>query len=237
MIVVGKISVKAILKHQKRPISKLYMRQKRADKDAKYILGLAKSAGIPVEFVSDEVLCELTQTKSHGGVAVECEGRTCDNIKYKESMLYMCVEGLSDPYNMGEVLRTVSALGFDGVITPTYDFYEHEAKLIRASAGASESLVWHFSDDLAQTLTQMGSKGVRIVGAHRNDTSQSLTHYTFNSKSCIVIGGAYRGLSRNVLDTVQDMVRLDYDARVSLSTVGAVSVFAYAAFIQKEGNS
>lgn len=145
----------------------------------------------------------------------------------------MCIEGVTDPFNLGEICRTVASLGFDGIVTPNYDFYDNEAKLIRASAGASESLWWLKSDDLAHDMTIVKENDVRIVAAYRGDESVALHHYTMPNRVCIVLGGALRGLSRSLLDLSDDHVRIDYDARVSLSTVGAATSFAYEHYRQK----
>lgn len=236
MIIVGKISAKAILKYQRRECKQVYLRKKKnIDKDAAYIERLAKEKGISVTWESDDALNKRAGVTTHGGVVLECGPRISDSLKALATCRkIMCIEGVSDPYNMGEICRTVCALGFDGVLTNTYDYYEHEAKLVRASAGASESLIWHQSDDVSHALNELRSAGVVVVGAHRDDKSQSLLNYTFPDKVCICIGGALRGLSRSVLDACDTTVRIDYDARVSLSTVGAVSAFAYAVYSQKE---
>ena len=235
MIVSGKISVKAILQNRKRRIKKLYIMDGKKDKESRFIEAIAK--GIPIERMHREALDALAGNTTHGGYLVDCELRESDAfatlVSQKQHSL-MCIEGVSDPYNLGELIRTIASLGFDGIITSNYTFYENEAKLIRASAGASESINWYMSDDMGATLKALQGKGVEVVAAYRGDLSVPLHQYEMPEKVCICLGGALRGLSRSVLDNANVHVRIDYDARVSLSTLGAAGVFAYERFRQKE---
>lgn len=230
MLVVGKISVKAICENRKREIKAVYLVKK--DKDSRYIESLVPDL---CHYVDRETLDKMTQSQSHGGFAVDCEKRFSDELMLlKQGVLSLILlEGISDPYNLGEICRTLWALGFDGIISPVYDFYEHEAKLIRASAGASEHLWWHQSEDLAKTLAQLKAKGVRICATHRQERSVCLEDYPMSERLCFCLGGAYRGLSRTVLDHCDDMIRIDYPKRIALSTVGAASVIAYERMRQR----
>lgn len=234
MIVSGKISVKAILKERKREIKRVVILDKHHDRESRYVLGIAE--GILVERMDRESMDELAQNKSHGGYLVECGPRLNDDINKlgKADLALVCVEGVTDPFNLGEICRTVASLGFDGIVTPAYDFYEHEAKLIRASAGASESLWWYQTEDLIDTIEKIQKQNIAIIATHRDETSHSLTEFTYPDRFCVCFGGALRGLSRKLLDLSDERVRIDYDARVSLSSVGACTVFAYEYFRQKE---
>ena len=235
MIVSGKISVKAILQNRKRKISRLIIIDSKNDKESRYVESIAK--GLKIQRMSREEMDALAGNTSHGGYLVECEGRTSDSVSNLDTrgvLSLLCIEGVTDPFNLGEIIRTAASLGFQGIITPTYDFYDSESKLIRASAGASESIWWLASSDLESDLKALQNKGVCMLAAYRGDNSIPLHHYEMPEKVCVCLGGALRGLSRKVLDLSDDHVRIDYDARVSLSTVGAASVFAYERFSQLE---
>lgn len=235
MIVSGKISVKAILQNRKRMIKRLIILNDKNDKESRYVEAIAK--GVRIERMDRDAMDEIAGNTSHGGYVIECEARISDSMDAMpetKTLSLLCIEGVSDPFNLGEIIRTSASLGFNGLVTPEYDFYDSESKLIRASAGASESMWWFKSTDLASDLNTIKEKGVTVVAAYRGDESTALHHYTMPEKVCVCLGGALRGLSRRVLDLSDAHVRIDYDARVSLSTVGAASVFAYERFRQLE---
>lgn len=235
MIVSGKISVKAILQNRKRDIKRVVIIDNKNDKESRYVMNIAE--GLKVERMDRESMDLLAGNTSHGGYLVECSTRKSDfvnSLTNLETMSILCIEGVSDPFNLGEILRTSKSLGFDGIITPYYDFYDSEAKLIRASAGASESMVWLQSKNLIEDLKELKNLGVCMVAAFRGDDSVALHNYVMPNKVCICLGGALRGLSQSVIDVCDDHVRIDYDARVSLSTVGAASLFSYERFRQRE---
>lgn len=228
MIVSGKISVKAVLQAGKRVIHRVVLLDSLRDKDSRYIEAIA--ASVPVVRLSRSQCDGLAQNTTHGGYLVECEGRISDALESLSSpaLALLCVEGVSDPFNMGEICRSAYALGLDGIVTPEYDYGNSEVKLIRASAGASEHLWWHQAADLKRALSHLHQESFTIISAHRHPSSQPLSEVVFPERVCVCIGGALRGLSRQVLDVSDASVRLDYDARIALSTVGACSVFAYA---------
>lgn len=234
MIVSGKISLKAILENKKREINRVILLDGMKNKDVSYILRILGE--YPLEYMSREAMDELTGTQSHGGYAIECGKRISDSLKDLKktgNLALMSVEGMRDPYNLGEILRTVESMGFDGIVTSNYDFYDHEAKLIRASAGASEKLWFLQSDDLIKDLNQIKKMNVNLIGAHRDNKSISLQDYTIDERVCFVLGGSLRGLSAKVRSTCDKTVRIDYKTRTALSTVGACTVFAYEYFRQK----
>lgn len=236
MIVSGKISVKAILENEKREINKIILLEDLVNKDVAYIKRIAKD--YPIEYMKRDEMDELCENKTHGGYAIDCGNRlsdSLDDLNSKGLLSLLCVEGLRDPFNLGEILRTIHSLGFDGLISSSYNFYEHEAKLIRASAGSSEKLWWFQSDELEKDLRLLRDKNIDLIAAHRDDKSIPLQNLMIPDRSCFVLGGALRGLSRKVRDECNMSSRIEYSARTSLSTVGACTVFAYENFRQKGG--
>lgn len=233
MIVSGKVSVKAILQARKRDIACVYILDKHQDKESRYIEKTA--VNIPVQRLSREEMDALAGNQSHGGYLIDCSKRHNETVSVlpEASVTLMFVEGVTDPFNLGEICRSIRALGYDGIITPSYDFYEHEAKLIRASAGASEDLWWHQTSNIQQTVLELKQQGIFIAATHRHETSISLLDYVIPQRVCFCLGGAYRGLSRAVLDGSDVMVRIDYNHRIALSSVGASNVIAYETYRQR----
>lgn len=234
MIVSGKISVKAILENEKREIKRVVLMEGMTNKDVSYIERIVKD--YPVEYMTREEMDALTETSSHGGYAIDCGRRISDSLetlKAQGPLSLMAVEGMRDPYNLGEILRTAESMGFDGIVTSDYDFYEHEAKLIRASAGASEKLWFLQSLDLMNDLNQIKKMDVSLIGAHRDKKSISLQELKIPDRVCFLLGGSLRGLSAKTRSICDLTARVDYKTRTALSTVGACTVFAYEHFRQK----
>lgn len=234
MIIVGKISVKAVIENKKREIEAIYLMDKLRNNDVRYIRSIAKD--IPVKVLSREEITELSGVDNHGGYAVSCSERKNDHLKHvinKTDTSILAVEGIRDPFNMGEIFRTAMAMGFDAVISTAYNFYSNESTVVRSSAGASEKMTWHQTEDLAQTLKELKKKDIRIVAAHRADNNLTLGTYKFSEKTCICIGGAMRGLSSTALQEADDYVRIEYDERIALSTVASCNIFTYERFRQQ----
>lgn len=236
MFAIGKISVKAVLENKRREVESVYLLKGKKNGDTRYIQKIAKN--VPIHFCEREQLDELCGEKGHGGYLAKIGKRKSDPIESlpfeKEYLSVLLVEGVRDPYNMGEILRTSRAMGFDALLTPSYDFYDNERIVIRSSAGASESMHWVESDDLVKDLEYLKTKGVSLVATHRKSTNKRLQDYQFPEKMCLMIGGAMRGLSREVLDMSDEMVKINYPSRMALSTVSSVAVFSYERYRQLE---
>ena len=236
MIIVGKISVKAIIENEKRKIEKIYLMDKLRNNDVRYIRRIAK--GIPIEIKTRAEINEISGVDNHGGYAISCSTRNNDTLGpviENKQLSILLVEGMRDPFNMGEIFRTALAMDFDAIISSTYDFYDNESIVVRSSAGASEKLLWHQSDDLETTIKDLKKHNVSIIAAHRADNNSVLGTYEFPEKVCICIGGALRGLSTKVLDHADDYVRIDYKERIALSTVSSCNLFTYERFRQLGG--
>lgn len=236
MFAIGKISVKAVLENPKRNVKAIYLLEGRKNKDIHYIQKIAK--GIPVKWCKREEMDKLCGMPSHGGYLAEVEKRKSDEVEEldfsKKHLSILVVEGVRDPYNMGEILRTSHAMGFDALMSPEYDFYDNESIVIRSSAGASEKMLWIESNDLVKDLQKIQGEGVQVIATHRDSKNKRLQDYAFPEKMCLVIGGAMRGISREVLDLADDKVKITYPSKMALSTVSSVAVFTYERYRQLE---
>ncbi len=236
MFAIGKISVKAVLENPRRSVEKVYLLKGRNNGDTRYIKRIAKD--IPLVFCEREEMDVLCGDKGHGGYLAKIEKRKSDRLEEipfkKETLSVLLVEGVRDPYNMGEILRTSHAMGFDALMTPAYDFYDNESIVIRSSAGASEKMLWIESEDLIRDLRFLKEKELSIVATHRDSKNKRLQDYQFPNKMCLVIGGAMRGISREVLDEADEKVKMTYSSRMAMSTVSSVAVFTYERYRQLE---
>lgn len=234
MYVSGKISVKAILENNKRDILKVYLlHDKKDDKDSNYI---KRISNVPITYLNRDEMDALAQNKSHGGYLVEVGKRNNDDLKtvsIKDTVSLLLVEGVSDPFNLGEIMRTAYTLGMDGIISPFYDFYDKENVLIRASAGASEKLMWHQYNDAQDMILTLKNSKINIVSLYRGKGSIDLREYEIPSKVVFCIGGALRGLSRKILDNSDEFIIIDYEPKIALSAVGTADILSFETYRQK----
>ena len=236
-IVEGNISVKAVLLAKKRKISKIVVDPKKQDKDTRFILRKAKEAHIKIENAPREVIDEMAEGKTHGGMIAICSERSfqsLSDIKQKNEVFLALIEGVEDPFNFGYILRTLYAAGCDGVIIPPRNWTSAAGVVTKASAGASEYLNLIVADNMQNLLDELKESHITLVLGQRNDAI-SLYDYTFPKKVCIAIGGEMRGLSKLVQSYSDQNLYIPYrqDFKNAMTAASSTSIFAFEYVRQK----
>lgn len=130
-----------------------------------------KLKALPCEVVSDEVFAKMSDTVTPQGIL--CLVRQYSyNIEEmlskskKKRMLFIVLEDIQDPGNLGTIFRTAEAAGADGVImsAKTADLYN--PKTIRSTMGSIYRVPFLYAESLAAALETLKSHGVRVFAAH-----------------------------------------------------------------------
>lgn len=143
---------------------------------------------------------------------------------------FLCaVDGIEDPYNFGQVLRSFYASGVDGVIVPKRNFFTASAVVARASAGASELLRVAASDDLEEFCRKAKDKGVSLVATAAEKDARDLFKTEFSRPLCVFLGGEKRGISKKLMELCDYTVQITYprNSTMALSASSAAAVVAF----------
>ncbi len=233
----GMTSISALLNTSQdindRRIEKILIDQtKRRSKSAEIGFLVAKSheLGFPIEFVSSEVIQATAQGTSHGGILAICSDRTIPTLcaeMLESDGFYVYMEGLEDPYNFGNAIRSLYAAGVTGIILPPRNWLSASGVVARASAGASERLPMMVAEP--DTLVHEFKKvGYHILCAGIRN-SVSIYEESISLPLLLIIGGEKRGISATLLEKADQIVRIDYGRsfRGSLSTSASAAVLAF----------
>lgn len=210
-------------------------KQKARAKELSYLKAMSYKYGFPIETLPDAELDCLTLGASHGGLLLEATMRTIpmldkallENIP-QNGRFFVMIEGIEDPYNFGYALRSLYAAGVNAVILSPRNWMGVAGIVCRASAGASELCDTYIAKSPAECANMMKSLGVRIICA---DIKNSVSIYDADLKKplFLAVGGEKRGLSRELLDAADTVVRLDYgrDFPAALSAASAAAVAGF----------
>ncbi|MFL5722930.1 MAG: 23S rRNA (guanosine(2251)-2'-O)-methyltransferase RlmB, partial [Chloroflexota bacterium] len=201
----------------------------------------ATSLRIPVVEVEGGSLTAIAGFDGHQGIALVVAPRRWaapDDVlalasQRGEAPLVLVLDSLEDPQNVGTLLRTAEATGVHGAIFPT----RHQAPLtpaaIKASAGAVEHLQLAPVDDLAASLADLHSRGLRIVGAD-GDAQLTAREADLRGPVAIVVGSEGKGLGPAVRKRCDLLVRIPMHGRIdSLNAAVAGSILLYEAASQR----
>jgi 23S rRNA (guanosine2251-2'-O)-methyltransferase len=204
----------------------------------------ATNLRIPIVEVEGGTLTSLAGFDGHQGIALVTDRRQFAGlddliaraIERKEPPFVLVLDSLEDPQNFGSLLRTAEASGVHGVIYPTHRQAPLSAAAIKASAGAVEHLLLVPVDDLAEALTDLHVRGLRILGSDA-DAPLTARQTDLRGPVAIVVGSEGQGLGPAVRRRCDAVVRIPMRGRVtSLNASVAGSILLYEASSQRGGD-
>ena len=224
-----------------RTINKVFLADGDTDRALGRLAAMAKDAGAVVVRIDRRRLNEMSLTGAHQGIiaSVAVHGyATIDEIlaaaeaKGEAPLIVLCDE-LSDPHNLGAILRTAECAGAHGVIIPKRRSVGLTATAAKASAGAIEHIGVARVTNLSAAIDTLKEKGVWVFGADAGGDT-SLYQTNFVGATAIVIGSEGSGLSRLVREKCDGIVSVPMKGRVnSLNASAAAAVLLYEAVRQR----
>ena len=204
-------------------------------KELSYIKAMSYKYGFEIEVIPDDKLDAMALGSSHGGLLLEATARTIPPLSRgaieafsPSDRFFVMIEGIEDPYNFGYALRSLYAAGASAVILSPRNWMSAAGIVCRASAGASEACDTYISDSPAACAELMHSLGIKIICC---DMKNSISVYDADLKKplFLAVGGEKRGLSRELLDAADAIIRLDYgrDFPAALSAASAAAVAGF----------
>lgn len=197
--------------------------------------GYMSTIQVPYEMVSDNVFAQMSDTRTPQGIlaVIKMAEYAIGDIIAHDNGLYVIVENLQDPGNLGTIIRMSEAAGVDGIIMSpnTVDIYN--PKTIRSTMGSLYRVPFVYADDFAGTLEQMKSKGVELYAAHL-EGSVEYTEPDYTKASAFVIGNEGNGLTDAVTNICSNRIRIPMAGKVeSLNAAIAASVLTFEAARQR----
>ena len=195
-----------------------------------FLLAKSKELGFPVEFVATEVIDEATAGSSHGGIIAFCSERSFPALTVDQILpngFYVYLEGIEDPYNFGNTIRSLYAAGVNGIVIPPRNWMTAAGVVAKASAGTSERLpVFVAESDAVAPIFHAANYRVLCAGI-RDSVSVFDTQLSY--PVLLVIGGEKRGISRSILNDADQILRIDYgrEFRGSLSAAASAAILAF----------
>lgn len=236
----GKNAVMEALKAQ-RPIDKVYIARGEQDRTLSFIAAKARAAGAAVSEVDRRKLDFMSQTHSHQGViaiAAVREYATVEDIlaaaeeKGEKPLIIICDE-ISDPHNLGAIIRTAEAAGAHGIIIPKHRSAGITAIVEKTSAGAVEHMPVAKVINLSSAVRKLKEKGVWIFGTAAEGT-KSLWEADLKDAAAIVIGSEGSGISRLMSEACDFLISIPMKGKVSsLNASAAAAVVMYEAVRQR----
>ena len=226
-----------------RTIDKVFVAAGDTDRSLQRLAAQAKEAGAVVVPVDRRKLDAMSTSHSHQGVIALVAAReyfSLDDILEEaasrgENALIVICDELSDPHNLGAILRTAECAGAHGVIIPKRRSVGLTAVVAKASAGAVEYMKVARVTNITTAIQELKDKGVWIFGTAAEG---SIPMYDADLKgpTAIVIGNEGDGMSRLVRESCDVTVHIPMKGKISsLNASNAASILLYEAVRQRGG--
>lgn len=187
---------------------------------------LAKDFAVPVYAVERDVMEQLSDCQTSQGILGVVQYTQAPPVINPEKGNYLLVDGLTDPGNLGTLIRSAVAFGFDGIFLHGDTVEVFNPKTVRATMGALPfANVWKTDEAVFKTLKQSGYDLISTV-IHGGE---NLREMKFGSRNVLVIGNEAHGVSAAVQQRATRGLSIPMSGNVeSLNAAVAGAVCMYA---------
>ena len=226
-----------------RTIDKLFIAAGETDRGLQRLAAQAKEAGAVVVPVDRRKLDAMSTTHAHQGVIAMAAAHvyySIDDIleeaaSREQSPLIVICDELSDPHNLGAILRSAECAGAHGVIIPKRRSVGLTATVAKASAGAVEYMKVARVTNISAAMQELKDKGVWIFGTAA-EGSIPMYQADLTGPAAIVIGNEGEGMSQLVRKNCDVTVHIPMQGKISsLNASAAASILLYEAVRQRLG--
>lgn len=198
------------------------------------VIGQARKVKIPVGFVSRDDLSKIVGSDKHQGcvmrirvVAGQQKSLEQCLAELNKNSLFLVLDGIQDPHNLGACLRSADATGVDAVIIPKDRSASLNATVRKVAAGGAESVALIEVTNLARGLKMLKDAGVWIYGTS-GEAQSSLYEFDYRGPIALVMGAEGSGLRRLTSEQCDHLIKLPMKGVVeSLNVSVASGVFLY----------
>ena len=224
-----------------RTIDKVFVAAGDTDRSLQHLAAEAKKAGAVVVEVDRRKLDFMSTTRSHQGIIALAAAReyyTIDDILQEaadrgETPLIVICDELSDPHNLGAILRSAECAGAHGVIIPKRRSVGLTATVAKASAGAVEYMKVAKVSNINNAIAELKEKGVWVFGTAA-EGSVPMYRADLTGPTAIVVGNEGDGMSQLVRKNCDMLVHIPMKGQISsLNASAAASILLYEAVRQR----
>ena len=224
-----------------REIDKILIKDGIKHSKASKITAMAKEKKIPFQFVNQAKLDTLAEGGNHQGVVAFAAAHTYstveDILSYAnekgEPPFVVILDSITDPHNLGSIIRTANAAGVHGIIIPKNRSVGLNSTVFKVSAGASEYTKVAKVTNLSRTVEDLKKQGLWVTGT---DLSAEGMHYNCDLKGplAVIIGSEGEGMSRILKEKCDFLVKIPMLGQIeSLNASVAAGVLIYEAVRQR----
>jgi 23S rRNA (guanosine2251-2'-O)-methyltransferase len=239
--IMGFHAVNARLSRRPGSVVEIYANQGRDDARMAQLVAAANEADVEIKWVDAPRLRALAQADEHQGVVALVESGS-DVVSFEDALeqsllrkskqgtepLFLLLDQVQDPHNLGACIRSADAFGADAVILPKHGSAPVSAVAMKSASGATETTPICSVNNLVQCIETLQKSGIWVLGAEM-ETSATLFNTTLTGALAWVLGNEGKGLRRLTRERCDALVAIPMQGAVeSLNVSNATAVCLYA---------
>ncbi len=237
--VYGVHAVMGLLKSDPTRVHEIRLMRQRRDQRLERIRALAEAQGVPWQWAERAELDRLAPGR-HQGVAAHCvagplrdEDYLLELVAQRSAPLFLVLDGITDPHNLGACLRVADAAGVAAVIAPRDRAVGITASVQKVASGAAATVPYVVVTNLARLLRKLRDAGVWVVGTG-GEAASCLYDADLRGPLALVMGAEDSGMRRLTRESCDLLVRLPMQGAVeSLNVSVAAGICLFEAQRQR----
>jgi 23S rRNA (guanosine2251-2'-O)-methyltransferase len=240
-VVFGVRPVEELCRARPRSVAVIYVAEGHKSRELDQALAVAKDRAITVEVRPRALVAELAGAGTHQGIVAltgeyhyaEVGEILAAGEAAGQTALLLLLDGITDPQNLGALVRSAEVLGAHGVIIPDAKAAPVTGSVVKASAGATERTRIARVGNILRTMDALRERGVKVWGAAA-ERGVRLTEADLRGPTAVVIGAEGRGLREAVARRCDGLLQIPQRGLVSsLNASVAGAILLYEAMRQR----
>ncbi len=179
--------------------------------------------------VKSQILAKLSDTVTAQGIICVAKAKRVPvkDLWRKNIKVIVALDGISDPGNVGTLIRTADAFGTDAVLLSDNTVELYNPKVVRSSMGSIFHLMIFEETDLKETILKLKKQKFKIFGTHVKE-GKSLDKINPLGKICLLIGNEAEGLNRKLIKLADEIIHIPtYGKAESFNVAVAGGILLY----------
>ena len=205
------------------------------------IADLCEERRVPLQHFTRKKLDDYALTDSHQGVIAQAEPiqpvalETLISENPKKLPMIVALDGVTDPRNLGAVLRTAEVAGVTGIVLPRHRAARLTPAAVKAAAGAVEHLPIALVAGLPAAIKQMSDKGLWVIGLDESARTSIYDMRVATEPLTVVLGAEGEGISHLIKQRCDQLVAIPQTGQIgSLNVSNAAAITIYEIKRQRE---
>ena len=235
----------AVLEREPQRILEIYIAKGRDDERLHTLINLARKNGLGIQFCNKKILDDKAQGESHQGVVARAQpAKTLSENDLDEIITHahnmgkapflLVLDGVTDPHNLGAVLRSADAAGVDAVIVTKDKSASLNATVRKVACGAADVIPLIQVTNLSRTLAELQEKAIWVVGT-AGEATQSVFDCKMDGPIALVMGAEGKGMRRLTRERCDELIKLPMHGTVSSLNVSVATGICLYEILRQRG--